>query len=182
MREILGKNKLQKLQTSKIHNLSSLSYNIYPEKKIGPFPASSAQHTDSTYVVPGPPAPTTYLAPHSRQAKLVLILTHKTRRRTTVASAEARNGSWRMARTQGVGLFRLFSASICMSSMHARTSVALTCPIATRRSLSTGILIPARQQQQHGGLRLPRSFRGFLLFQVGCRACLKRRAAARILG
>ena len=38
--------------------------------------------------------------------------------------------------------------------MHARTSVALTCPSATRRSLSTGISIPARQQQQqHGGLR-----------------------------
>ena len=53
---------------------------------------------------------------------------------------------------------------------------------ATHRSLSMGISIPARQQQ-HGGLRLLRSvFRGFLLFKVGCRACLKRRAGARILG
>ena len=57
--------------------------------------------------------------------------------------------------------------------MHARTSVALTSPDATRRSLSIGISIPARQQQ-HVGLRLPRSvFGGILLFQVGCRACLK---------
>ena len=106
-----------------------------------------------------------------------------TRRRTTVVSAEARNGSWLMARTRGVELFRLLSAPICMSPrcMHACMSVALTFPSTTRRSLSTDISIPARQQQQLGGLRLPRSiFRGLFSCQVGCRSCLKRRAGARI--
>ena len=35
---------------------------------------------------------------------------------------------------------------------------------------------------QHGGLRVPRSMlRGLLLFQVGYRACLKRRVGARVL-
>ena len=47
-------------------------------------------------------------------------------------------------------------------SMHARTSVALTCTSATRRSLSTAISIPARQQQQHSGLRSPRSVPGII--------------------
>ena len=41
-----------------------------------PFPLETYTSTDSTYVVPGPPAPTTY-APHSRQAKLALILTRR---------------------------------------------------------------------------------------------------------
>ena len=58
-----------------------------------------------------------------------------TRRRTTVESAEARNESWRMARTRGVGLFRLLSAPICMScrcmlvrvwALHARTGREFT--------------------------------------------------------
>ena len=64
-----------------------------------------------------------------------------------------------MARTRGVGLFRLLSARTCMSRKecllvrvwpwHARA--------ATSRSLSTGISIPARRQRQYGGLRLLRS-------------------------
>ena len=65
-------------------------------------------------------------------------------------------------------------------SIYARTSVALTCLSATRCSFSTGISIPARQHQHYDGLMLPRSmFRGLLLFQVGCRACLKRKAGER---
>ena len=46
---ILDKNKVQKLQRSKIHKLSSLSDTIYPDKNSGPFPVSSAQHTDITW-------------------------------------------------------------------------------------------------------------------------------------
>ena len=38
-----------------------------------------------------------------------------TRRRTAVDSAVARNRSWRMMRTRGVGLFRLLSAPILIS-------------------------------------------------------------------
>ena len=60
-----------------------------------------------------------------------------------------------MARTRGAGLFRC--PYLHVMSIHAHTRVALTCPSAIRRSLSTGISISARQQQQHGGLRLPRS-------------------------
>ena len=66
-----------------------------------------------------------------------------------------------MARTRGVAL----CPYLHVRSMHARTSVALTCPSATHRSLSMGISIAA-WQQQHGGLRLPRSvLRGLLLFE-----------------
>ena len=63
-----------------------------PRKNQGPFPASPAQHTDSIYVVPGPPAPTTYLARHSRQAKLALT---PTRRHTTTDHRRERGGSER---------------------------------------------------------------------------------------
>ena len=45
-----------------------------------------------------------------------------TRRRTTVESAEARNGSWCMAQTRGFGLFRLLSAPICMSCRKQQVS------------------------------------------------------------
>ena len=52
-RSELGKNKLQKLQRSKIHYFSTLSDTMYPEKKSGFFRASSSsqlsQHTDGTY-------------------------------------------------------------------------------------------------------------------------------------
>ena len=68
----------------------------------------------------------------------------------------------------------------CPGKMLARTSVALTCPSTTSRSLSTGISIPARTQRQHGGLRLRSMFRA-LICKVRCQACLKRRAGARIL-
>ena len=58
-----------------------------------------------------------------------------TRRRTTVESAEARNESWRMVWTRGVGLFRLLSSPTCkpcpvLERMLAHTSVALTYPSA----------------------------------------------------
>ena len=151
---ILDKNTLQKLQRSKIHNLSSLSDTISPAKKIAHFPAGSAQHTDSTYLVPAPPAPTTYLAPHRWQSKAGSH-THSlvdTRRRTTVESAEARNGSWVMAWTRGVGRFRLISAPICMSRRwmlvrvwpwHARVLPAVPYPWAFQsqhgRSSSTAV-------------------------------------------
>ena len=46
-----------------------------------------------------------------------------TRRRTTVESAEGWNGSWCMARTRGVGLFRLLSAPICMYCRKKQVSV-----------------------------------------------------------
>ena len=46
-----------------------------------------------------------------------------TRRRTTVESAEGRNGSWRMARTRDVGLFRLLSAPGCISRRKKQASV-----------------------------------------------------------
>ena len=73
-------NVLQQFQIIEIGHMSSLSGTIYAENNSGRFPASSEQHTDSTYVIPGSPARATYLAPHSRQAKLALILN---RRHTT---------------------------------------------------------------------------------------------------
>ena len=108
-----------------------------------------------------------------------------TRRYTTTGHRRERGGSEREL-AYGADAGRLaVKVALCpywyVMSIHARTSVALTCPSAAGRSLSPGISIPARQQQQLGGLRLPRSiFRGLFSCQVGCRSCLKRRAGARI--
>ena len=100
-----------------------------------------------------------------------------TRRYTTTGHRRERGGSEREL-AYGADAGRLaVKVALCpywyVMSIHARTSVALTCPSAAGRSLSPGISIPARQQQQRGRLRLPRSvFRGLLLivFQVGYRA------------
>ena len=115
-----------------------------PQKIPGLFqPAQHKTQTGPIYVVPGLPGSTTYICtsyPSHEQNWLSHSLVDT--QRTTVESAEARNGSLRMARTRGVGLFRM--DSLCpylhVISMHARTSVALTCPSATRLSLSTGIM------------------------------------------
>ena len=88
-----------------------------------------------------------------------------TRRHTTTDHRRERGGS---ERELGYGVDagrRAFSVNLCpylhVTSMNACTSVALTCSSATGRTLSTGISIPARQKQQHGGFRLARSmFRG----------------------
>ena len=68
-------------------------------------------------------APTQYLVhQHRRHAHLTVDKQNwlsyslvDTRRRTAVESAVARNRSWRMMWTRGVGLFRLLSAPILMS-------------------------------------------------------------------
>ena len=126
-----------------------------------PFPLWTYTSTDRTYVVPGPPAPTTY-APHSPQENLALI---RTRRHTTTDHRRERGGSEQeIAYGADAGSWAVYVA-LCphshVTSMHARTSMALTCPSDTHRSLSTDISIPARQQHRHGGVRLLRSvFRG----------------------
>ena len=101
----LGKNKPQKLQRSEVHYFSTLSNSIYPEKKyfryyiprekIRIFSSlffQAAHPTHRQHLLPGPPAPTTCLVPHSRQEQLALI---PTRRHTTTNHRREHGGSER---------------------------------------------------------------------------------------
>ena len=78
-----------------------LSHYMYPEKKSGPLPASShvrqPAHTARTVVHE-------HRLPRTSQSTSKTGSLVNTRRRTTVESTEAQNGSWNMARTRGVGL------------------------------------------------------------------------------
>ena len=86
--------------------LASCDFYTTPRKIPGIFqpllPATSA-HTDSTF---GPPAPTACLAPHSRQAKLALILT---RRHMTDHRREHGGSKRELAYGADAELFRLLS-------------------------------------------------------------------------
>ena len=135
----LGKNKLQKLQSIKIHSFSRLpdTTGIYPEEKFGPLPAASSSQISTSTAhgehLPGPPTLTYYdtsqLTVVDKQVWLLYPLVD-TRRRATFERTEARNGSQLKARTRGVGLFRLLSAPTYLhvpQRTFARTSVATTC-------------------------------------------------------
>ena len=102
--------------SERIHDLSSLSDSIYPGKISGPSPARSAQHTEkylrNTWSTSTDDIHTSHLTTVDKQNWLTFSYT---RGPTTVESVKARNGSWRLARTRGVGLFRLLSAPIYMS-------------------------------------------------------------------
>ena len=86
------------------------SYTIYPEKNPGPLPASSSSQlsTHRKHLVHQHPRLTSHLTVDKQDWLLYSL--EDTRRRTTVESTETRNGSWRMARTQGVEMFKSLSA------------------------------------------------------------------------
>ena len=87
-----------------------------------------AQHNtqDSTHVVPGLPAPTTYLDPHSRQEKLALLLTrrHKdgppSRALRPGTGAGVRHGRGTLG-CLGCSL-PLLECHVLLERLHARTS------------------------------------------------------------
>ena len=134
---------------------------IYPEKNSAPFPASTThrQHPRSTW------STSTDMPRTSQSTKQNWLSYSLIRHDDGPQPRERRHGTgaglWR-----GRGALGFCGCSLCpclhVTSMHACTSV---------------------EQQQHGGLRLPRSmFRGLSLFQVGCRVCLKRELGHTLLG
>ena len=91
-----------------------------------------------------------------------------------------------MARTRGVGLFSCFGCSLPLPACPGKNAFSyefgldMTYNSATPRSLSTGISIPARQLQQHGVFRLPRSSSGNYYLKLGAGCAWKPRAGARV--
>ena len=114
-------NKLQRSNVTSLLVGSCNFYYIYPEKTSRPQTASSAQHRQHQPqqgpVVPCQTAPTSSCLVVDKQDWLALLLTLRfvdTSRWATVESTEARNGSWSVARTRGVGLFRRAAgAAVC---------------------------------------------------------------------
>ena len=86
-----------------------------------------AQPTHRQHLLPGPPAPTTYLEPHSRQEKLALI---PTRRHEDGPPSRARRLGARVSVRRGCGALGCLGCSLPLlacpgKSALARTSVAM---------------------------------------------------------
>ena len=98
------------------------SYDIYPEKNYMPLavPSHVRQFRTHTQHLVQQHRHTSHLTDDKQDKLLYSLLS--TRRRTTVESTEARNGSWSMARTRRVGLFkRVASTAAC--SLRLSTSI-----------------------------------------------------------
>ena len=153
----------------RFHHFSSLSDTVYHEKNPSPCPTSSSSQLSTTQTAPTWSTSTDDIPRTSQSTSKTAYYshswTHDDGPPPRAGRLETGAGVWRRRGALGclgcsLPLLACPGKNAC-SYIH--TSVTLTCPSATAGSSSTGISIPARQQQQHGSLRLPRSmFRGLL--------------------
>ena len=151
-RELWKKTHCKSFREVRSNYFSTLSDTIHPEKNSRLFPASFSSQLSITQQHPTWCTNTDDMPHTSHLASKTALV--PTRRHTTTDHRREQRGA--------LGCLGCFLPLLaCPGGMRAGTSVALTCPSDTHRSLSMGFPISSRQQHQHSDLSLPRSvFRG----------------------